>query len=42
VPLIVNPESLFGTGNLPKFEEDLFSTTVGESRRYLIRLPRFR
>jgi seryl-tRNA synthetase len=36
VPLIVNPESLFGTGNLPKFEEDLFSTTVGESRRYLI------
>jgi DNA-binding transcriptional LysR family regulator len=36
VPLIVNPESLFGTGNLPKFEEDLFSTNVGDSRRYLI------
>ncbi|MDP2752733.1 MAG: serine--tRNA ligase [Rhodocyclaceae bacterium] len=24
VPYLVNPESLFGTGQLPKFEEDLF------------------
>ena len=40
VPLIVNAESLFGTGNLPKFEDDLFATTVGEGehahKRYLI------
>ena len=36
VPLLVNAESLRGTGQLPKFEEDLFSTRVGESSRYLI------
>ncbi len=36
VPLLVNADSLFGTGNLPKFEEDLFSTRVGETVRYLI------
>ena len=36
VPLLVNPESMRGTGQLPKFEEDLFSTTVGDTRRYLI------
>ena len=36
VPLLVNAESMRGTGQLPKFEEDLFSTTVGETRRYLI------
>jgi seryl-tRNA synthetase len=40
VPLIVNADSLFGTGNLPKFEDDLFATTVGEGehahKRYLI------
>ncbi len=35
-PLIVNAESMAGTGQLPKFEEDLFSTQVGESTRYLI------
>jgi seryl-tRNA synthetase len=28
-PFLVNGESLFGTGNLPKFEEDLFKTTAG-------------
>ena len=33
VPLIVNSESLFGTGQLPKFEEDQFS--VGQDK-YLI------
>ncbi|ACI54782.1 seryl-tRNA synthetase [Rhizobium leguminosarum] len=32
-PLMVRAEALFGTGNLPKFEEDLFKTTDG---RYLI------
>ncbi|GAB3052802.1 serine--tRNA ligase [Stenotrophomonas tumulicola] len=36
VPLLVNPESLRGTGQLPKFEDDLFKTAVGESPRYLI------
>ena len=36
VPLIVNADSMRGTGQLPKFEEDLFATDVGDSRRYLI------
>ena len=36
VPLLVNPETMQGTGQLPKFEEDLFSTSVGEAKRYLI------
>ncbi|WP_423907439.1 serine--tRNA ligase [Candidatus Spongiihabitans sp.] len=27
VPLLVNPQALFGTGQLPKFEEDQFSTS---------------
>jgi seryl-tRNA synthetase len=33
VPLLVRSEAAFGTGQLPKFEEDLFKTTDG---RYLI------
>ena len=36
VPLLVNADSMRGTGQLPKFEEDLFSTELGEHRRYLI------
>jgi seryl-tRNA synthetase len=36
VPLIVNADAMQGTGQLPKFEEDLFATAVGETRRYLI------
>lgn len=32
-PLLVRAEALYGTGNLPKFEEDLFKTT---DSRYLI------
>ncbi|HVB84460.1 MAG TPA: serine--tRNA ligase, partial [Rhodanobacteraceae bacterium] len=36
VPLLVNPEVMQGTGQLPKFEEDLFATRVGDTRRYLI------
>ncbi|GGZ55970.1 serine--tRNA ligase [Lysobacter xinjiangensis] len=36
VPVIVNADSMRGTGQLPKFEEDLFSTAVGDSKRYLI------
>jgi len=36
VPFLVNAESMRGTGQLPKFEDDLFSTRVGEGSRYLI------
>ena len=40
VPLLVGADALVGTGQLPKFEEDLFATVVGEgeaaTRRYLI------
>ena len=40
VPLLVNGESMRGTGQLPKFEDDLFASVVGEgeaaSKRYLI------
>jgi seryl-tRNA synthetase len=45
VPLLVNAESMRGTGQLPKFEDDLFATDVGEgasagkpasNKRYLI------
>lgn len=35
-PYLVNAESLFGTGNLPKFEEDLFKVPHNESALYLI------
>ena len=36
VPALVNADSLRGTSQLPKFEDDLFKTAVGESTRYLI------
>ncbi|HEX5124847.1 MAG TPA: serine--tRNA ligase [Rhodanobacteraceae bacterium] len=36
VPLIVNAETMQGTSQLPKFEDDLFATQVGETKRYLI------
>ncbi|MCD9026865.1 serine--tRNA ligase [Luteimonas sp. BDR2-5] len=36
VPLIVNADSLYGTGQLPKFADDLFATPFGEETRYLI------
>ncbi|MCW0400190.1 Serine--tRNA ligase [Xanthomonas sacchari] len=36
VPVIVNADSLYGTGQLPKFEEDMFATALGEQKRYLI------
>jgi len=29
VPLLVRPEALYGTGQLPKFEEDMFKTNTG-------------
>jgi len=35
-PLMVRDEVLYGTGQLPKFEEDLFFTPHGESRLGLI------
>ena len=35
VPLLVSAETMQGTGQLPKFEEDLFATS-GEVKRYLI------
>ena len=36
VPLLVNADVMQGTSQLPKFEEDLFATNVGETQRYLI------
>ena len=36
LPVIVNADTMQGTGQLPKFEEDLFATDVGETKRYLI------
>ncbi len=36
VPHLVNPAALLGTGQLPKFEEDLFHTTAGTRDLYLI------
>jgi seryl-tRNA synthetase len=35
-PYLVNAETLIGTGQLPKFEEDLFSLKHNESKLYLI------
>jgi seryl-tRNA synthetase len=36
-PYLVNPDSMFGTGQLPKFEEDLFQVPRSDgSRLYLI------
>ena len=35
VPYLVNANTLFGTGQLPKFEEDLFRT-AGDNPLYLI------
>lgn len=35
-PYLVNAETLIGTGQLPKFEEDLFSLNHNDSKLYLI------
>ncbi len=35
-PYLVNADSLYGTGQLPKFEQDLFKLPHGESFLYLI------
>ncbi|MGL1834748.1 serine--tRNA ligase [Rhodocyclaceae bacterium SMB388] len=36
VPYLVNEASMFGTGQLPKFEEDLFSVPRGEDGRLFL------
>lgn len=36
VPTLVNRETMTGTGQLPKFEQDLFKTGVGERELFLI------
>ncbi|UTW13197.1 serine--tRNA ligase [Marinobacterium rhizophilum] len=36
VPFMVNADSLYGTGQLPKFEADLFKVPFGERDYYLI------
>lgn len=36
VPYMVNKESMYGTGQLPKFEEDLFAVLRGDEKFYLI------
>ena len=36
VPFMVNADSLMGTGQLPKFEEDLFKLPFGDRSYYLI------
>src|SRR3954466_14222201 len=35
-PYLVNAESMFGTGQLPKFEQDLFKVPHGDKTLYLI------
>ena len=35
-PFLVNPESMYGTGQLPKFEADLFKVPHGDKNLYLI------
>src|SRR6201998_1124030 len=35
-PFMVNAESLYGTGNLPKFEADLFKGPHGDKNLYLV------
>lgn len=36
VPYMVNAKAVLGTGQLPKFEEDLFKTKCGDNDMYLI------
>jgi len=35
-PYLVQPQAMYGTGQLPKFEQDLFKTHRGEDPMYLI------
>jgi seryl-tRNA synthetase len=41
-PLLVKDEAAFGTGQLPKFEEDLFQTAAADSHEELNELSRLR
>ena len=36
VPYMVNPDSMFGTGQLPKFEADLFAVPRGDDGRFYL------
>jgi seryl-tRNA synthetase len=36
VPHLVTPQTMMGTGQLPKFEQDLFKTAVGSRELYLV------
>ncbi|HEY4092699.1 MAG TPA: serine--tRNA ligase [Luteibacter sp.] len=36
IPLIVNADAMYGTSQLPKFEDDLFGVNVDDKKRYLI------
>lgn len=36
VPLLVNPASMYGTGQLPKFEEDLFAVPKADGGRFFL------
>lgn len=36
VPYLVNPQTIYGTGQLPKFEQDLFKTHLSDRDFYLI------
>ena len=36
VPYLVNPDSMFGTGQLPKFEEDLFAVPRADGGRFYL------
>ncbi|KUF19110.1 MULTISPECIES: serine--tRNA ligase [Streptomyces] len=36
VPYLVNRQTMTGTGQLPKFEDDLFATRVGERELFLV------
>lgn len=36
VPYLVTPQTMTGTGQLPKFEEDLFKTSLGDRELYLV------
>lgn len=42
VPAVVSRQTMTGTGQLPKFEADLFRTGVADRERYLIPPPRYR
>jgi seryl-tRNA synthetase len=36
VPYLVNPDSMFGTGQLPKFEEDLFAVARADGGKFYL------